>query len=180
MKFLAFNLLAAMALVYLFSGSDGPSVEGALERASETAQTLVDKGRQAVSGTADSKAPEPKPEPVAAAEPEVVVEAKPEPKREPKSEIEPEPVAPVAPVAPAPAAPVPSMAELAKLLPVDQAVAKRRAEVMAAAAPAPARAAPHTSKSAGEQVFMSREERQRELHRLAQEMELMFVDKVVK
>ncbi|MDP7427032.1 MAG: hypothetical protein QGH01_02465 [Alphaproteobacteria bacterium] len=174
MKFLAFNLLAAVALVYLFSGSDGPSVEGALERASETAQTLVDKGRQAVSGTADSKAPEPKPEPVAAAEPEVVVEAKPEPKREPKSEIEPEPVAP------APAAPVPSMAELAKLLPVDQAVAKRRAEVMAAAAPAPARAAPHTSKSAGEQVFMSREERQRELHRLAQEMELMFVDKVVK
>ncbi|MAG95419.1 MAG: hypothetical protein QF797_06225 [Alphaproteobacteria bacterium] len=177
MKFLAFNLLAAVALVYLFSGSDGPSVEGALERASETAQTLVDKGRQAVSGIADSKAPEPKPEPVAAAEPEVVVEAKPEPKREPKSEIEPESVAPVAPT---PAAPVPSMAELAKLLPVDQAVARRRAEVMAAAAPAPARAAPHTSKSAGEQVFMSREERQRELHRLAQEMELMFVDKVVK
>ena len=160
MKFLAFNLLAAVALVYLFSGADGPSVEGALERASETAQSLVDKGRQAVAKEAE--APEPKPEPVAPVAVDSVVPVA-EPKPEPVTESK---------VA---AAPVPTVAELAKLLPVDQAVAQRRAEVMAAAAPA-AQASEIPKKPA----FMSRGERQRELHRLAQEMELMFVDKVVR
>jgi hypothetical protein len=179
MKFLAFNLLAAVALIYLFSGAHAPSVENALERASETAQTLIDKGREVVSGKVQApeiETPEPAVEPEQRSAPVAVASGNPKVVAEPKPEAKPKVSgAPAVPVAPAP-----TIAELAKLLPVDQAVAKRRAEVMAAAVPAAAGPAAQVPESAKKQVFMSREERQRELHQLAQEMELMFVDKVVK
>jgi hypothetical protein len=136
-------------------------VRGAVDKIAVKAEQLVEKGKALVQPTETEPAKPAKPEPV-------VVERVPEPVAAP---AKPEPVAKVeAPVAETPVAPK-RVNKPARTLPPD--VAKRRAEVLGEAAEVAA--ARPTSPT-----FMTPRVRRGELAKLAEDMELLFVEKVVR
>ncbi len=157
MRYVMFNLLVVGALAFLlFDGEPPTTVRGAVDKIAVKAEQLVEKGKAMVQPTEAEPAKPAKPEPV-------VVERVPEPVAAPAK--------PVAKVKAPVAAPAPKrVAKPARPLPPD--VAKRRAEVLGeAAVVAEAPAAP---------TFMTPRVRRGELAKLAEDMELLFVEKVVR
>jgi biotin carboxyl carrier protein len=159
MRYVMFNLLVVGALAFLlFDGEPPTTVRGAVDKIAVKAEQLVEKGKALVQPT------ETEAEPAKPAKPEpVVVERVPEPVAAPAKPV---PVA-KAPVAETPVTPK-RVAKPARPLPPD--VAKRRAEVLGeAAVVAEAPAAP---------TFMTPRVRRGELAKLAEDMELLFVEKM--
>ncbi len=162
MRYVMFNLLVVGALAFLlFDGEPPTTVRGAVDKIAVKAEQLVEKGKALVQPT-ETEAEPAKPE-------TVVVERVPEPVAAPAKPV---PVA-KAPVTETPVAAKPApkrQAKPARTLPPD--VAKRRAEVLGeAAVVAEAPAAP---------TFMTPRVRRGELAKLAEDMELLFVEKVVR
>ncbi len=160
MRYVMFNLLVVGALAFLlFDGEPPTTVRGAVDKIAVKAEQLVEKGKAMVQPTEAEPAKPAKPEPV-------VVERVPEPVAAPAKPV---PVA-KAPVTETPVAAKPAN-KPARTLPPD--VAKRRAEVLgeAAVVVAEAPAAP---------TFMTPRVRRGELAKLAEDMELLFVEKVVR
>jgi hypothetical protein len=180
---LAFNVLVLIALVYLVAGGQ-PSREirdGAVQ-AVEAARTLVPLPRQA----ADAPVSEPVPVKGPAAEAPRPMPKPPTPPATPEAASD-------KPVVPAPAPVVtppelPSAQEVAERAarppvtvaatrpdaPIDPAVARRRAEVLADGPVPPA------TRQASKPAFMTPAERVRELQRLAEEMEIVFTDRLAR
>ena len=158
MRYVMFNLLVVGALAFLlFDGEPPTTVRGAVDKIAVKAEQLVEKGKAMVQPTEAEPAKPAKPEPV-------VVERVPEPVAAPAK--------PVAKVKAPVAAPAPTrVAKPARPLPPD--VAKRRAEVLGEAAEVAA--ARPTSPT-----FMTPRVRRGELAKLAEDMELLFVEKVVR
>ncbi len=158
MRYVMFNLLVVGALAFLlFDGEAPTTVRGAVDKIATKAEQMVEKGKAMVQPTETETEPA-KPEPV-------VVERVPEPVA-----AKPVPVA-KAPVAETPVAPKPApkrQAKPARPLPPD--VAKRRAEVLGEADPTTAEATAPT--------FMTPRVRRGELAKLAEDMELLFVEKM--
>ena len=204
MKFLIFNLMAAAAVVYLAAGTPTRSADEIWSRVTATVQKVVAEARQ-IADQASRKSEHdvvPAPVPTPATSTPVVAE-----KQEVSSPVVSRPLAAIVSpasssppdaspqveaagtksgakestvVAPKPATPVPEkgIAAPKSVAALDPAAAKRRAEVLGEgqAAPGGARSAPDAQKSNG---FMSRSDRARELRRLAEDMEYLFVEKVI-
>ncbi len=182
---LAFNVLVLLALVYLVAGGQ-PSREirdGAVQ-AVEAARTIVPLPRPAgetpSAETASAKgsaaeAPRPAPKP---ATPPAAAEAgsdKPVTPPAPAPVVTPPELPPAQDVAERVARPpVTVAASRAAEIPVDPAVARRRAEVLA---DGPVPLAAHAT---GRPAFMTPAERVRELQRLAEEMEIVFTDRLAR
>ena len=156
MRYVMFNLLVVGALAFLlFDGEPPTTVRGAVDKIAVKAEQLVEKGKAMVQPTEAEPAKPAKPEPV-------VVERVPEPVAAPAK--------PVAKVKAPVAAPAPTrVAKPARPLPPD--VAKRRAEVLGETAEVAA--ARPTSPT-----FMTPRVRRGELAKLAEDMELLFVEKM--
>ena len=156
MRYVMFNLLVVGALAFLlFDGEPPTTVRGAVDKIAVKAEQLVEKGKAMVQPTEAEPAKPAKPEPV-------VVERVPEPVAAPAK--------PVAKVKAPVAAPAPTrVAQPARPLPPD--VAKRRAEVLGETAEVAA--ARPTSPT-----FMTPRVRRGELAKLAEDMELLFVEKL--
>ena len=158
MKSLVFNLLVVGALGFLlFDGNPPTSIRGAVDKVAATADQLVDKGRALV----DKPAPRPR--------------AKPVPRVTPK----PEPVVVTTPVTATPVEQAPPPARPSKVAAapapkLDPAVARRRAEVLGEL-PDSAAMAPKVAPR-----FMAPRVRRTELNKLAEDMELLFVENVVR
>lgn len=164
MKFFVFNLVVVGALVYLLGdGSFGPAEPGSvLDQAQRAAGAITDQGRDlardAGVGLLDREADA---DPWSA--PELAdSEIAPAPTLQAPAEIE---------IAPRPATPeTQAIAEAAAI--EDPSIARRRAEVLGEVEIA-------ASDGAAEPLgFMTPRERQRELDALAEDMELLFADKV--
>jgi biotin carboxyl carrier protein len=157
MRYVMFNLLVVGALAFLlFDGEPPTTVRGAVDKIAVKAEQLVEKGKALVQPTETETEAEPaKPEPV-------VVERVPEPVA-----AKPVPVA-KAPVAETPVTPK-RVAKPARPLPPD--VAKRRAEVLGETAERPV-------ETASAPTFMTPRVRRGELAKLAEDMELLFVEKM--
>ncbi len=158
MKFLLFNLVVVAALGYLLSdGSFGPAAPGsALDHAQRAAGAIVERGRDLASEPAAESTWE-TPEPMAAPEVAPVIAA------DAPIEIE---------IEPRPIHTVPEVPALAEESFEDPAVAQRRAEVLGEVEIAASGGAVEAPR------FMTPGERQRELDALAEDMELLFVDKI--
>ena len=202
MKFLTFNIVVAAALGYLLLG-DRPEI-----RDNQVTSGLVQSAENAwdkLKGTSDTVPVQPTPEPVAETkqvspepEPALAKPAQPEPK--PVAEVAKAPEAPPAPKAlPARRAPAPvgQEVEVANLDDNDKVVAPpksalpqsaddvdtEKAEQVASKDPAAAR---RRAEVLGEKAvssepapqFMSARDRRRELLRLAEDMELQYLDSV--
>ena len=168
MKFLLFNLVVVAALVYLLSdGSFGPAEPGSvLDHAQRAAGAITDKGRilaheagvdvlEREAGAGDDPWAAPK-----LADSEMA----PELRFEAPIEIE---------IAPRPIRPTPETQAIADGARIDdRAIARRRAEVLGEVELAASDGAAESPR------FMTPRERQRELDALAEDMELLFVDKV--
>jgi pyruvate/2-oxoglutarate dehydrogenase complex dihydrolipoamide acyltransferase (E2) component len=160
MRYLLFNLLVVGALAFLLFDGDPPtSVRGAVDEIAVKADRLVEKGKALV-GRTEQERP---------AEPTAQVE------RAPIAEPEPKPAASAAAKPPASAPPPPAKPRKAAGAPartLDPYVARRRAEVLGEA----------TGDGATDTTvateFMAPRVRRGELHKLAEDMELMFVEKV--
>ncbi len=194
MKFLLFNAAVIAALVYLF-GVDRSDLNEASDHLQTSADRLEEVARDkvdaALDGMGTTLAPEDAPAPAGAEDPATLtkpVEAVLEdtdvqamdpataPAVDPGSK--PDAVASTSPnqetsntggIDRASPEPLPTVQ--------DPAVAKRRAEVLGGVATAVE--APPVALAEGEQL-MSPEQRVRELHALAEEMELLFVDKMAR
>ena len=193
MRFLLFNVAVVAALAYLFSmeREDLHVAADRLHDGLDTARSLAKEvtAPEAAPSTDETAWPNPDelPEPLPETQTAAIAEApaKPQP-------AAPAPEVPVtqraeAPAATASEAPPPSNAGLIDQLPPvsDPAVARRRAEVLEGLTPPPAvqRAAaaeaPELVLAEG-QALMSDEERLKQLYVLAEEMELLFVQKLAK
>jgi hypothetical protein len=170
MKFLTFNLVVAAALGYLLL-ADRPDIQsdGVAAKLVESAEKTWDKARQSIEAGSEiltgQVAPDPTPTPQFVPELPVVVP----PRESPKA------VETAVPEAPAPAA-----VEIAaisddqikanRIAKKDPAVAGRRAEVLADGKV--------TRDEVATSGFMSARQRRTELLRLAEDMELQFLDTV--
>ena len=197
MKFLLFNAAVIAALVYLF-GMDQSDLDAATDHLQTSADRLEEATQDTVDAALDGLRAAPAPRdaparggaedpvaPVKAAEaPGIAPEANErqavDPATAPKTDPTPETDAVASTLAKggseaAEGNDLPSP----DLLPAvrDPAVAKRRAEVLGGVASADG--APSVALAEGEQL-MSPEQRVRELHVLAEEMELLFVDKMAR
>ena len=188
MKALVFNLLVVGALAFmLFDGDPPTSVSAAVDKVVVKTERLVEKGKALVGEptvqTRVKPTSSPTPKPVAAP----VVDKIPEPKVVATTT----PAAPVAPVATAPAAPAPKPVaktpaaqtprpvQTAKATPapapaLSPQVARRRAEVLGETTDGATQAPLATPD------FMAPRVRRNELNKLAEDMELMFVEKVTR
>lgn len=156
MRYVMFNLLVVGALAFLlFDGEPPTTVRGAVDKIATKAEQMVENGKALVQPTEAEPAKPAKPEPV-------VVERVPEPVA-----TKPVPVA-KAPVAETPVTPTRAN-KPARTLPPE--VAKRRAEVLGEAAERPVEAA-------AAPTFMTPRVRRGELAKLAEDMELLFVEKM--
>ena len=175
MKCLVFNLLVVGALAFLlFDGTPPASVRDAVDKAAAKAGQLVEKGTVLVGKPAQR--PEAKPIPAPKSKP--VAETPAEDTGDDKSvttvtkaPVQP-PVFKTPPQTPRPAKPATVAAAPAPKL--SPAVARRRAEVLGEA-PDSAAKPTHTTPA-----FMAPRTRRAELQRLAEDMELLFVDKAVR
>ncbi len=197
MKFLLFNAAVIAALVYLF-GVDRSDLDAASDHLQTSADRLGEVARDKVDAALDEldKTPARPDSPVrtsteapaapakAAEAPEAVSEDTdqrslgPAVAPEVDAAAKPEAVASAPPNHASPDTEGPE-GSAAEPLPAvrDPAVAKRRAEVLGGVASADGRAS--VALAEGEQL-MSPEQRVRELHALAEEMELLFVDKMAR
>ena len=198
MKSLVFNLLVVGALAFLlFDGTPPAGVRDAVDKVAAKADRMLDKGKEMVAKRPAQSEAEPAPAVTPEPEPAAHVSA-----RQPRTEKEQAAAAvsraPARPVAKAPAAPEKvvkaPIAEAPKPAPqaprpdnpspvkatqvaaapapkLDPAVARRRAEILGEIPDGAART-PEPSPE-----FMTPRARRAELHRLAEDMELMFVDK---
>ena len=177
MKTLVFNLLVVGALGFLlFDGAPPTSLRGAVDKVAVTADRLVDKGKALVGkpaaepGAGQTPPVTPPPGPVAQM-----------PVDEPRDQKVVATTTPAASVAkaPRPVSQVPRPAKPAKAADaparaLDPQVARRRAEVLGEV---PDGAADAPAATTG---FMAPRVRRGELHKLAEDMELMFVEKVAR
>ena len=165
MKFLTFNIVVAAALGYLLLG-DRPEVRNnnAVAKLTASADQAWNKAREKVTATteflSENKSAQPEQKPV-------MVRRAPAPKGQ---EVE---VAAVTDMPPLSAEQIDSQ-KAKQIAANDPAVARRRAEVLGTPTPDQETAAGKDSKPA----FMSPAERRRELLRLAEDMELQFLDTV--
>ena len=155
MKFLLFNLVVVAALGYLLSdGSFGPADPGSvLDHAQRAAGAIADRGRDLARDAAAEDPWDNSELPAVEIAPEIAADALIE------IEIEPRPIRTV-----------PETPGLEDDPFEDPALARRRAEVLGEVEVA-------ASDSAAPE-FMTPRERQRELDALAEDMELLFVDKI--
>ncbi len=194
MKFLLFNAAVIAALVYLF-GVDRSDLDAASDHLQTSADRLEEVAQDKVDAVLDElrKTPAPTDSPVPtsteapvapamAAEPPAGIPedtdrrpAGPVGAPEVDGATKPDAVASAPPNHGSPDTEGPELPAAEPLPAVrDPAVAKRRAEVLGGVASADGRAS--VALAEGEQL-MSPEQRVRELHALAEEMELLFVDK---
>lgn len=181
---LAFNVLVLAALVYLVAGGQ-PSRElrdGAVQ-AVEAARTVLPLPRPSAETPVSepvsvkgpvAEAPKPAPKP---ATPPAATEAgsdKPATPPAPAPVVTPPELPPAQDVAERVARPPVTVAASRTDTPVDPAVARRRAEVLAEGP------APLAARMADKPVFMTPAERVRELQRLAEEMEIVFTDRLAR
>ena len=182
MRFLLFNLMVVGALWFLFTDEQGPtaietmvedarSQVGSVVAAAEQAIANGEAGRevaQVLDAVADAVSTDEATEPVAEEPP--VTESKgasrPVPAVEVAARAEPIPAIPPIGIVPTGMKPV-----------TDPKVIERRDEVMGAG-PATVVASAGNAPAVDPAALMSPRERQRELHRLAQDMELLFADKL--
>jgi outer membrane biosynthesis protein TonB len=181
MRYLVFNLLVVGALAFmLFDGKPPQTAREAVDKIVVQTDRLIEKGKELAANPAPT--PEPILAPKPAPEPPVTRTADQVPAPAPKAKppvarpmTAPAPVAPPAPVKPVavtsrPAeTTVPSRAD--KKLPPD--VARRRAEILGTANEGVATPPSPTVESA----FMTPRQRRGELSKLAEDMELLFVEK---
>ncbi len=179
MKTLVFNLLVVGALAFLLFDGDPPTtIRGAVDKVAVKADRLVEQGKALVAKPAAARRAQqtppitPPPTPVAET-----------PVDEPRDQkvaatTPPAPAAPVAKAprsvaqAPRPAKPAEAIDAPARAL--DPQVARRRAEVLGEAPDGAANA------PAAMPEFMAPRVRRTELQKLAEDMELMFVDNVTR
>jgi hypothetical protein len=160
MRYLLFNLLVVGALaLLLFDGDPPATVQGAVDKVAIKADRLVEKGKALVGRAEQERAAEPMPPAERAAI------AEPEPKPAASAAVNPPAAAPPPPAKPRKAAGAPVRA-------LDPDVARRRAEVLGEATGDGA-----TDTTAATE-FMAPGVRRGELHKLAEDMELMFVERV--
>ena len=197
MKFLLFNAAVIAALVYLF-GVDRSDLDAASDHLQTSADRIEEAARDKVDAALDglrkNPAPLAAPAPSNAEEPAALVRVTEDletaPEERNQQAIETVPASKADPAAKLEAvdsnfpnngiaAIVDNERPAAEPLPAvrDPAVAKRRAEVLGGVASAGG--APSVALAEGEQL-MSPEQRVRELHALAEEMELLFVDKMAR
>ena len=177
MKTLVFNVLVVGALaVLLFDGAPPTSIRGAVDKVAVTADRLVDKGKALVGKPAAE--PRAGRTPPVTPPPEPVVQT---PVGEPRDQKVVATTTPAASVAKAPRpvseAPRPAKSRKAVDAParaLDPEIARRRAEVLGET---PDGAADAPAATTG---FMAPRVRRTELHKLAEDMELMFVEKVAR
>ncbi len=173
MKTLVFNLLVVGALaVLLFDGDPPTSLRGAVDKVAVKADQLVQKGKALVAKPAPraGQTPPVTPAPVAQT-----------PVDEPRDQPVVATLAPAASVAkaPKPVSEAPRPAKPAKAIDaparaLDPEIARRRAEVLGEV---PDGAAKEPAATTG---FMAPRVRRTELQKLAEDMELMFVDNVTR
>ena len=169
MKYLLFNLLVVGALAFLLFDGDPPAtVRGAVDKVAIKADRLVEKGKALVGRTeeerrAERTPPSERPSPANSTTPA----AEPRPAPKPPTAVA---ATPPAAAPPPPSKPQKTIGAPARALDPD--VARRRAEVLGEA---PGEAATDTS---AKTEFMAPRVRRSELHKLAEDMELMFVEKV--
>ncbi len=179
MKTLVFNLLVVGALAFLLFDGDPPtSLRGAVDKVAVKADQLVQKGKALVA--------KPAPQPRAGQTPPVTQTPAPvaqTPVDEPRDQKvaatkTPAPVASVAkapkPVSKTPRPAQPAKAAGAPTRALDPDIARRRAEVLGEAPDSAANAPGATTQ------FMTPRVRRTELQKLAEDMELMFVDNVTR
>ena len=173
MKSLVFNLLVVGALAFLLFDGDPPqSVSAAVDKVAVKTDQLIDKGKALAGKPAEPRATPapsvtPKPEPVAAPAAPVEQVAKAPAAGTPLAQ-------PPKPVAKTPSPAKPAKVAAAPAPKLDPAVARRRAEVLGETPDGAA-----TARDAAPR-FMTPRVRRTELHKLAEDMELMFVEKVAR
>ncbi len=162
MKTLVFNLLVVGALGFLlFDGAPPTSIRGAVDKVAVKADRLVDKGKALVAKPAagpvtETPVDEPRHQPVVATSTPAPAAKAPRPVSQ----------------APRPAKPAKAIDAPARAL--DPEIARRRAEVLGEV---PDGAADAPAATTG---FMAPRVRRGELQKLAEDMELMFVDNVTR
>ncbi len=179
MKTLVFNLLVVGALaVLLFDGDPPTTIRGAVDKVAVKVDQLVEKGKALVA--------KPAPQPRAGQTPPVTQTLAPvaqTPVDEPRDQKvaatkTPAPVASVAkaprPVSQAPRPAKPAKAADAPARALDPEIARRRAEVLGETQDGMANA------PAAPTGFMTPRVRRTELQKLAEDMELMFIDNVTR
>jgi len=156
MRFLVFNIVVAAALVYLFT-ADRADIHAAADKAYGVAETVRTKAGDVVASLRDRPAEVERVEAAVPDAPEIAFPAEPEPAPVAANPAPPEP--PAAPPLPEP-----------ELVPaVTPEVAARRAEVLAEG-PVRGEIAPADERAA------TAIDRRRDLHRLAEEMELFSAE----
>ncbi len=177
MKTLVFNLLVVGALAFLLFDGDPPtSLRGAVDKVAVKAGQLVETGKALVAKPAPraGQTPPVTPAPVAQTPAD---KSRDEPRDEPVVAT-PTPVASVAkaprPISQAPRPAKPAKAADAPARALDPEIARRRAEVLGER-PDSAASAPVAPTG-----FMAPRVRRAELQKLAEDMELMFVDNVTR
>ncbi len=180
MKTLVFNLLVVGALAFLLFDGDPPTtIRGAVDKVAVKADRLVEQGKALVAKPAAERRAQQTPPvtPTPVAETPVAETPVDEP-RDRKVVATTTPVAPVAdtpkPVSQAPRPAKPAEAADAPTRALDPQVARRRAEVLGEAPDGAANA------PAAMPEFMAPRMRRTELQKLAEDMELMFVDNVTR
>ncbi len=177
MKTLVFNLLVVGALAFLLFDGDPPTtIRGAVDKVAVKADRLVEQGKALVAKPAAA----PRAERTPPVTPTPVAETPVDEPRDQKvvATTTPAPAAPVAKAprsvaqAPRPAKPAEAIDAPARAL--DPQVARRRAEVLGEAPDGAANA------PAAMPEFMAPRVRRTELQKLAEDMELMFVDNVTR
>jgi outer membrane biosynthesis protein TonB len=182
MRFLIFNAVVALALLYLFNGDGGPedkakaalgSVKTFAAKAVDEARGRLDKPKPPARKAAASK---PVPKPVPETKPEPVAEPAPPAPVERHAEVLPPPAP--APMPSVPSAPVETVTvaglDEPAAPPPEPEVAKRRAEVLADSTE-PADTGDRAVEIGGDGLLMSVDERRKALLRLAEDMELFSV-----
>ncbi len=168
MKTLVFNLLVVGALAFmLFDGDPPKTVAAAVQKVAAKTDQLVEKGKALVGKSVQPRVtPTPPPTPAPAVdkspEPSVVATTTPAPLATAPKPVSKAPVAQPAKAAPAPA-PM-----------LDPKVARRRADDLGEMPVAATKTPP------AKPDFMAPRVRRNELNKLAEDMELMFVEKVTR
>ncbi len=177
MKTLVFNLLVVGALaVLLFDGDPPTTIRGAVDKVAVKADQLVETGKDLVAKPAAE--PRARQTPPVTPTPEPVAQTPVDEPRDQPVVATPAPAASVA-KAPKPVSKTPRPAKPAKAIDaptraLDPEIARRRAEVLGEL---PDSAAKEQAATPG---FMAPRVRRTELQKLAEDMELMFVDNVTR
>ncbi len=186
MKTLVFNLLVVGALAFmLFDGDPPKSVAAAVEKVAVKTEQLVEKGKVLIGKSTTEPRVTPSPSPPVTPD-TVATPALDKSPDQPDHKVvatttpaAPVATAPAQPVAKAPVAQTPRPVQTAKANPapapaLDPQVARRRAEVLGETQDGATNTPP------AKPTFMAPRVRRNELNKLAEDMELMFVEKVIR